>query len=264
MQEDLLRTSLVGLPIPDLHFYTRIGSTNDAAIEWAALGAADGSLVVADEQTRGRGRFNRHWLTPPGAALAFSVILKPAPEETRLLTLFAGLGALAVTLALEAAGGKNVNIKWPNDVLLDGRKTAGILVEAHWLGDVVESLVLGIGLNVAPQSVPPMQEVLFPATSVEVWLGRRVERVSLLRAVLEQVFAWRPRLGTPSFLAAWQSRLAFMDQVVVISQPARPPLIGRVRGLAEDGSLRLDTGDGVVMVAAGDVSLRPDNLDEPG
>src|SRR5512142_3320319 len=134
MDVDRLRSHLSGLPVAHIRCFDTVGSTNDEALAWAAAGAQDGCLVVADQQTLGRGRLNRRWITRPGAALAFSLIFQPGPEEIERMGFFSPLGALAISQALEEKLGLSPEIKWPNDVLLMGRKTAGILVEAAWMG----------------------------------------------------------------------------------------------------------------------------------
>ena len=130
MDEKQLRKSLADLPLGGIRFFKQTGSTNDVALAWATEGAADLSLVVADEQTSGRGRLGRRWLTPPGTALALSLILHPKPTEYNYFSLFSGLGSLALTQILSERG-LPAQVKWPNDVLIADRKTAGILVEAE-------------------------------------------------------------------------------------------------------------------------------------
>ncbi len=262
MSEKDIRSSLAGLPVPDLRYFKTIPTTNEEALRWGEAGAPEGVLVVADEQTAGRGRLNRRWVTRPGAALAFSLLLRPSEEEAARLALFSPLAALALRDALEQRYGLGSQIKWPNDVLIAGHKVAGILVELAWLGSAPQSVVIGVGVNVAPQSVPPADEVIFPATSVEDQLGRPVERVELLRAVLEGMFAWRPRLGSPDFYRTWEQHLAYRGEWVEVQQPGQMPLVGRVAGIAPGGNLRLQAKDGQeISVAAGDVRLRPMNKD---
>lgn len=260
MDPNLLKEQLAGLPVPEIRFFDSIGSTNDEALRWAASGAADGCLVAADTQTRGRGRFGRKWITRPGVSLAFSLILRPTPAEMKHLSFFSPLGALAISQALEATLGLAPQIKWPNDVLLEKRKTAGILVEAAWSGETLESVVIGIGLNIAQEAVPPAEELLYPATSVEEAAGRPVNRLMLLRAIVHAVFEWRAFLGSPAFQHQWEKRLAFKGSWVEVGElvPGSSPITGQVLGLAGDGSLLLRDEDGqVITVAVGDVHLRP-------
>src|SRR5215216_5094430 len=126
MNQQELKKSLSKLRLGDIKYFESIGSTNDEALAWAANDTPDLSLVVADEQTAGRGRLDRKWFTPKGTALAFSLLLRPMAEEKPFLTRIVGLAALAVAeslLKLEL----NAQIKWPNDILTNGKKVCGIL-----------------------------------------------------------------------------------------------------------------------------------------
>ncbi len=252
-----LRKALSGLPLGGLQYFPSTGSTNDIALAWLAQGAKDFSLVAADEQTSGRGRMNRRWFTPAGSALAFSLLLHPGNGEQARVSLFAGLGALALCQALDSLG-LVAQIKWPNDVLINGKKAAGILVEAVWMGDAVDGLVLGMGVNVTPEAVPPAAVLQFPATSVQAEAGYPVERFALLAEILSRVAIIREQIDSPGFLAGWQERLAFRGERVQVMQEDGPPLQGLLYGLEADGSLRLLKDDGDFwVVRQGEVSLRP-------
>jgi len=275
MNQASLQKSLASLPLGGLRYFDSIGSTNDEALAWATEGAPDFSLVVADEQTTGRGRAGRRWVTPHGTALAFSLILRPAltpspfaqhpcgaPDygrgESSKPSLFTGLGALALVDALKKRG-LEPQVKWPNDVLLNGKKVAGILVESVWTGDALDTVVLGMGVNALAGSVPPTEELLFPATSVEAELGRPPERAELLQDILSALAAWRPKLSTGELVKAWEENLAFRGEQVRVWQGSEQPLTGRVLGLEPDGSLRLLSGmrDKIVTVQFGEIHLRP-------
>jgi BirA family biotin operon repressor/biotin-[acetyl-CoA-carboxylase] ligase len=262
---DELLKQLASLPLGGLRYYECIGSTNEVACEWAAQGAPNLSLVVADEQTTGRGRAGRRWFTPPGAGLAFSVILCPTSSVQSILRLTA-LGALAVSDALYERYQLVTQIKWPNDVLADGRKLAGVLVEAQWQGEELLSAVLGIGINVASSSVPNAEDLHFPATCVEAVLGQSVARWDLLHAVIQALIRWLPRLNSPDFLQSWEQRLAYRDQWVRISDKQdisgtgseESSIEGILLGLDMDGFLKLQTSTGnIILVQYGDVHLRP-------
>jgi BirA family transcriptional regulator, biotin operon repressor / biotin---[acetyl-CoA-carboxylase] ligase len=248
---------VAGLGLPAVYFFNRIGSTNDFARSLLENGAGDGTLVIADEQTLGRGRLDRRWITPPGSALAFSLVLRPTPLEQTVIGRFAPLCGLAVCKALAEKYGLKAEVKWPNDVLLDRRKTCGVLVEAHWLGTNLQGLVAGIGVNVSPPSVPDKTQVLFPATCVEDHSGARVEREDLLSAILNALLQERGRIVSPDFLADWEARLAFKSEWVTV-EGSSSSLVGRVLGVAPDGGLRLQPESGPeVVVNVGDVHLRP-------
>ena len=251
-----MRAALAGLPVSPIHYFETIGSTNDYAQSLAEQAAPDSALVVADEQTRGRGRLSRKWVTFPNAGLAFSLVLRPSPGEMNALGLFAPLWGLAVCRALREWLHLNAEIKWPNDVLVNRRKICGILVEAHWLGSNLQYVIAGIGVNVAPSSVPASGDLVFPATCVENELGRPIEREELLAAILTAFFAERPRLGSAAFFETWMRWLAFKDEWVRV-EGASGSHHGRVVGISPDGSLRLRAENGAeIEVAVGDVSLR--------
>ena len=241
----------------ELRYFETIGSTNDEALAWAAQGAPDLSLVVADEQTSGRGRTGRKWFTPPKTALAFSLILRPGAAERAHPVRTAGLGALALTESLRAIG-LRPQIKWPNDILLNGRKAAGILVESVWTGDTLNASILGMGVNVLAASVPPADQITYPATSIENESGQAVERTRLLSEILAALIRWRSHLGAGEFMQAWEEALAFRGERVQVWAGNDEPLTGSVLGLGEDGSLRLrDEHGNLVTVQFGEIHLRP-------
>jgi BirA family biotin operon repressor/biotin-[acetyl-CoA-carboxylase] ligase len=263
MNERQLRKAISLLPLGEVLFFDRTGSTNDVALARAAEGAPDLSLVYAEEQTAGRGRLDRRWFTPAGAALAFSLVLRLLPGERQALSLFSGLGALAVAEALEARDLQPL-IKWPNDLLIQRRKVCGVLAEAVWTGERLDSMVLGIGLNVAPASVPPAGSILFPATCLEAELpasrraGPGVDRAVLLRDILQALIHWRSLIGQERFMEAWQARLAFRGEQVEVVLGAGTVRSGQLQGLEPDGALRLGDAEGrSFTVQYGDVHLRP-------
>ncbi len=258
MLDDLIRSKLSDLPVPELRIFDSLPSSNDEALAWASKGAPDGSLVIADQQTSGRGRLGRVWVTAPGAAIALSMVLRPTPSEIDIMGLFSPLGALAVCQALEQGYGLAPRIKWPNDVLLNGAKVCGVLAEAYWNGQNLNAVVLGIGINVARESVPPADQLRYPAACIEEFTNRSVERWDLLRRVVTKIFSLRQKLGSPDFQQAWQERLAFINEVVIIDSPDGRQFSGRMIGVDHSGSLRLLGAEGEEkLITAGDVSLRP-------
>lgn len=257
MNQNELKKALSRLPLGDIHYFDSVGSTNNEALAWATSGARDMSLVLADEQTEGRGRLDRKWFTPRGTALAFSLILRPTLAEKPYLTRIVGLAALAVVDALRTRG-LVAQIKWPNDVLLNGRKVAGILVESVWSGEEIDCVVIGIGLNVFKGAVPSDDVLFFPATSLEQSLGPEVQRENILHDILAGIIALRPHLGSDSFMASWDKALAFRGDPVQVEQADGDWITGRLLGLEPDGSLKLaDEAGKPTTVRFGDVRLRP-------
>lgn len=256
MNQNELKKALSKLPLGDVRYFESIGSTNNEALAWATGGARDLSLVIADEQTAGRGRLDRKWFTPKGTALAISLILRPTDGEKSHLSRIVGLAALAVADSLRTRGLVS-QIKWPNDVLLNGRKVAGILVESVWSGDEVDGLVIGIGMNVLKEAVPSAELLFFPATSLEESLGPLVEREKVLHDILAGLIALRSHLGSDSFIASWEKALAFRGEQVQAEQDGSL-ITGKLIGLESDGSLRLvDEAGKSITVRFGDVRLRP-------
>lgn len=263
MDERSLRKALSNIRLGGLRYFEQTGSTNDVALAWATAGAPDLALVYAEEQTSGRGRGEARWFTPPGAALAFSLVLRPSPDEERSISRFSALGALAVWDVL-AAHGLHPEIKWPNDVLLNRHKVCGILVESVWTGEKVDSIVLGVGLNIKAEAVPPPDQLNYPATCLEAELmpARHeiadLERAALLQQIFQAVLHWRELVGSDVFLDAWERRLAFRGEQVEIWADAQAIRKGRVDGLEQDGSLRLLSPEGrAFTVPFGEVHLRP-------
>ncbi|MGD8554283.1 MAG: biotin--[acetyl-CoA-carboxylase] ligase [Anaerolineales bacterium] len=257
LSDSILRSHLPVQGLGDPFYFTPvIGSTNQRAAELAAAGCPHGTLVVADEQTAGRGRGAKRWWTTAGSGLALSLVLRPislAPPEARALT---ALGTMAVVEAFEGLGVEAM-IKWPNDVLVDERKVAGILVETSWLGEEVDHVVLGIGINVRPETVPQDVPLDYPATYLEAAVGDRVSRAPLLRSVLEGVARWWPELSGDAFREAWERRLAFRGEQVEVEVAGRI-VPGKLLGLTPDGMLLLEglQGKGIEVNEAGS-QLRP-------
>ncbi len=249
---------ILGLPYEAIQYHPTTGSTNDLALAWLEKGAPDIAIVLADLQTAGRGRLGRKWITRPGSAIAASLILRPTAEERGQLALFSPLAALALCEVLESSFKLAPQIKWPNDVLLDERKTCGILVEASWIGGNLAGIVIGIGINIAADSVPPAEDLLFPATCLEAHTGSIIERFALLGSWLEAFQRRRPDLGRPEFRRAWQNRLAFLERGVKIIPTGSPPVFGTIEGVADNGNLLLRDQQGQIQAfQAGDVHLRP-------
>lgn len=251
-----------GLPVEGLgeplYVFPTIGSTNDEAKSLAEHGAPHGTLVVADEQSRGRGRRERKWYSQPGSAIALSLLLRPRLVGSNESSLTA-LGALSVVKSL-AMRKLEAYIKWPNDVIVTAGKLAGILVETSWQGDQIDYAIVGIGVNVHQGSIP--QAALdFPATCVDDALGSQVDREALLLDIIANLGAWYQALGSEEMIEAWQQRLAYRDRQVQITG-AGTKTVGRLEGLAEDGRLviQVDSGE-KILVAQGDLSLRPIDSD---
>lgn len=261
-----LEVHLKTLGLGGIRYFEQIASTNDEAANWLKNDCPDLALVVADEQTAGRGRGGRKWFTPTGSALAFSVVLRSRDQISQLLKYqntarLNGLGALAVCQALQKKYCLAAQIKWPNDILVGGKKLSGVLAEAHWIGNELAAVVLGIGINVATASIPPhdwdtLNSRPFPAISVDTVLGKSIDRWDLLSAVLCELLEWREQLSTPEFLQAWEENLAFKGQWVQVISPEMDATIktGQIIGLEEDGALQIQEKSGnILSLRAGEI-----------
>jgi len=256
MHQQELRSTLSKLPLGAIRYFDTIGSTNDEALAWAANDAQDFSIVIANEQTAGRGRLDRPWFTPPSSALAFSLILRPTADEKPFLSRTVGLAALSIADTIGMLG-LTPQIKWPNDILLNGRKVAGVLIELVWSGEDVDCVVIGIGINVARAAVPSTDILRFPATSLEHELGEAPNRNKLLHDILASFISLRPHMRSDAFMTAWEKSLAYDGRQVRVDMGSEQSITGKVIGLEADGSLKLRDEHGkTVTVRFGDVRLR--------
>ncbi|MBQ6507839.1 MAG: biotin--[Flexilinea sp.] len=253
-----LKQALSGLPIGDVHYFDTIGSTNDHGFACAEAGAPDMTVITAFEQTAGRGRMHRKWVTVPGTSLPMTVIIRPKSDEIDHLNLFSPLTGLAVREALAAGWGIESEIKWPNDVLLNRKKICGILCEILWEGDRLKSLILGLGTNLLHGAAPEVPDLTYPASSVEDETGTVISRPDWIRHFLEQLIRLRPLIGKPEFYALWENNLAYRDETVTLVRPDGTAERGTVRGIDADGNLIIENQSGQIRTyLAGEISLRP-------
>ena len=248
-------TAIVGRSLEHLE---SCSSTNDVARAAAAAGAPDGHVVLADAQTAGRGQRGRSWLAAPEACVLLSVVLRPplAAADASLLTM---LAACAAAGAIEAATGLAPTVKWPNDIILNGRKVGGILLEASLLGGSLEYVVVGIGLNVN-LDVGQYPEIADLATSLADELGRPVDRLAVARELLRQLdrryAALREGRGAEVF-AEWRGRLGTLGRQVSLVDERGTGESVFVEDVAPDGALIARRSDGSRRVVHfGEVSLR--------
>ena len=261
MNRQELSSLLQDLPLGAVRWYDTLLSTNTCALEWLRDIPQEYSLVVTDHQTAGYGRNRRAWHSRAGASLTFSIIVYPDQAEKDVLPLFSPLAALAVCNAIASYHSKtDLAVKWPNDVLLDRKKVAGILVEAAWQGDALAGLVIGIGVNIQQASLPSADDLLFPAISLEQALGQPIERWDFLHRILKALLALRAIFPSPEFMEAWRRKLAFLGQPVTISKPGGEKQTGIFMGVDEQGYLMLKEKNGRCShFLLGDISLRPNS-----
>ena len=250
-----LKTALVGRKVI---CYDAVDSTNLVLKNLAREGAEDGTVVVADSQGTGRGRMERAFFSPPGKGIWVSILLRPTflPQDAPRCTLMA---AVAVARAMEAFG-LRAEIKWPNDILHDGRKLVGILTEMSAEMDRVNYVVIGIGINVniAPEDFPA--ELRAIATSLMQMKGAPLPRVAFLQELLralDDLYASVQREGFAPVLAAWREYAVTLGQEVRVIGPAGEEFEGVAADIDAEGALLVDTAEGRRRVLAGDVSIRP-------
>ena len=242
-----------------LHFFERIGSTNDEALALAKGGAPEGTLVLADEQTSGRGRRGRNWSSPPGTNLYLSLVLRPTFSPRHAPELVPAV-AVAAAEAMRAAGAP-AEIKWPNDLQIGGKKVAGILTELSARGDRIDFVVVGLGVNVnlAPDMLPPeLQDV---ATSLAAALGRDLDRATFAADLLAHLQTWidlHASRGFDPVRERYAALSATLHRRVCVTE-GETTLEGVAEGIDEGGALLLRKDDQTLLrIHTGDVtSLRP-------
>ena len=237
-------------------------STNSFALEAGEKGSASGTVFVAASQTKGRGRLNRSWLSPPGMGLYFSLLLRPnlAAEDLPKITLAVGLG---ICKTVEAVYGLSPQIKWPNDLLLSGKKFGGILTETGSLqsmsAGVPPLVVVGIGLNLFPPEGGFPPELRERATSLALHVNREISADMLLEAGIEAIEKVVTRLEKgdfPEILNEWMQRDASRGKVLTWITPRGKRVTGISLGPAADGVLRIRDREGTVhIILSGDVTM---------
>lgn len=237
-------------------YYDELDSTNTKAGYLAQEGAEHGTLVVADRQEAGRGRRGRDWSSEAHTGIFMTLLLKPdiEPQNAPSLTL---VTALAVTKALRRITGLEAAIKWPNDIVVNGKKICGILTEMSAQIDYVNHIVIGIGINVHNEEFP--EELKERATSILLESGKRINRAMLIEAVLEEFEIYYARYMVTQDLSEmvneYDAHLANRDKQVRILDP-KEQYDGVARGITARGELIVDTWESRRLVSSGEVSVR--------
>ena len=232
--------------------YPSLTSTMTAAKQEAQLGAVEGTAIIADEQTAGKGRIKRVWLSPKGS-IALSIILYPSVVNLPSLIM---LASLAVVHSIEAVTGLRSQIKWPNDVLVNDRKVCGILIESSVRGNIVDYAIVGIGVNVNLR-LSDFPEIPPAATSLSAELGRDVSRLRVIQRLLVEVERLYLALQAGgSIYEEWRDSLVTLGRRVRVKS-GKTVYEGIAESVAGDGSLLLRHSDGsLTKIVAGDATLR--------
>lgn len=244
--------------ISKIIYYETIESTNKIAKERAKKGAPDGTIIIAEEQTAGKGRLGREWYSPKGRGLWFSLVVRPniLPTEVHYLTIISSLAILKAIRGL----GLEADIKWPNDIIIKGKKVCGILSELDSKNEMVNFAIIGIGINVNQEYFP--QHLNKKATSLKIELGKEIDRILLLKDIIVNINKYKQLLlkkETDYLLSLWKERLTVIGEEVIVYD-GKASIKGRVIDVASRGELVLKDNSGEVHTFwAGDVSLRKEN-----
>jgi BirA family transcriptional regulator, biotin operon repressor / biotin---[acetyl-CoA-carboxylase] ligase len=243
-----LKTRCIGQKVL---YYPSVTSTMEAARQAAGQGAPEGTVVIADEQTAGKGRLKRAWVSPKGN-IALSVILRPALPRLPSLIM---LASLAAARTIESVAGLKTDIKWPNDILVGGRKVGGILIENDIMGDSVTSII-GIGMDVN-LNLADYPEIAGIATSLSHEVGGEVSRLKVVRQLLAELESLYTSLAAGgSLFEEWRDRLVTLGREVRATTP-EAVYEGVAESVDTDGSLLIRNADGsLTRIVAGDVTLR--------
>lgn len=245
-----------------LCFFESTGSTNPDAKRFAEEGAPHGTTVVADRQTAGRGRRGRSWESPAGTSIYFTIVIRPtfAPDKASMITL---VMALSVAEAIQEATGLDTGIKWPNDIVVNGKKVVGILTEMSMTPEMneIQFLVAGVGVNVNQESHGDFpEEIRGMATSLRIESGRQTDRAALLERILARFETdyetFESTLDLSGLQTRYEARLVGRNAAVRVLDPAGE-YTGISRGITDTGELIVEREDGErTLVYAGEVSVR--------
>ena len=241
----------------EILYFDSIDSTNTKAQELAEKGYPSGTLVVADKQIAGKGRRGRNWESPSGCGIFMTLMLKPDinPNNASMLTL---VSALAVARALADITGKDAKIKWPNDIVIDGRKVCGILTEMSAQFDYINNIVIGIGINVNNSSFP--EEISTTASSLRLLSGgKKYRRAEIIEKIMEYFEKYYSIFLETEDLSAlvdeYDAMLVNMKKQVKVLDP-KEPFEGKAMGITKTGELIVDTWESRKLVSSGEVSVR--------
>lgn len=240
----------------EIFYYDVIDSTNIKAKQLAEEGHPAGTLVVAEKQETGRGRRGRSWDAPAGSGIYMTLVLKPEinPNNASMLTLVA---ALAVAGGITKCTGTQAGIKWPNDIVMEGKKVCGILTEMSAQFDYVNHIVVGIGINVHNEHFP--KEIEEMATSIYLQTGEHINRAALIEEILEQFehyyAIYLKTEDLSGLVKEYNAALVNMNKNVRVLDP-KEPFEGKAMGINERGELIVDTWESRKLVSSGEVSVR--------
>lgn len=239
-----LHTQRIG---QEITYYETIGSTQEVAHRYAQDGKKEGHVILADEQSKGKGRLGRVWHSPLGTSISMSIILRPKipPQQAPQLTL---LAAVSVVEGIKRATGLECEIKWPNDILINGKKVVGILTEMQSEPDFVHSVIIGIGINVNHQREQFASDLKNIATSLAMEKGSEVNRATLLACIFEELERLYDQFlieGFENIKPIWEGYAISIGKRIT-ARTISGTLIGIAKGITNDGVLLLEDSEGKV------------------
>lgn len=256
-----LREKLKTFPNLSLRYYPQTDSTNTEGLRILENNETVGNLLLLTEhQNAGRGRHHRTWISDSEDSLTFSLVITNIhdlkPQAIPLLSLAA---AIAVVDAILNTTTIKPKVKWPNDVLINRNKVCGILSEAVWEGDHLKGVVIGIGINLAQNAVPPTADLRYPASSIEQMTGVKPPPIILIEGILHSFFHWLPVVEKETFHKRYQNDLAFMGESVnIFNEVGKKTSSGICSGITLDGSLIIKTKENrPIICSAGEITIRP-------
>lgn len=250
-----LTTKYVG---QEITYFESISSTQEVAHRLAQEGAKEGHVVISDEQTKGKGRLGRVWLSPMGTSISMSLILRPKipPQQAPQLTL---LAAVSVILGIEKTTGLKCQIKWPNDILLNGKKLVGILTEMQAEPDTVQSVIIGIGINANHRREQFSSELRNIATSLFIESGKEVNRAKLVAHIFEQFEILYEKYLKEGFQVVkdlWEENAINIGKYI-IARTIKGSIAGIAKGITDDGVLLLEDDQGRIhSIYSADIEIK--------
>jgi len=254
----LLRTQSIGKVI---HYQDELGSTNTKLLELGEKGASEGTVVIADKQTEGKGRLERTWISPAGTNLYISVLFRPEISAADS-ALFTFLASIALKETIDKTGVTNTKIKWPNDIQIEGKKVAGVLTEMRSKREMVDFIVVGIGVNInmaREQINAEMGKVARTATSIKENLGKDIERAKFAADLLLELEKWYrifSSKGRTLILREWTEKWGDLNKRVRINIEGEKEFEGTAIGIDDRGYLLIKADNGEISkIIAGDVTV---------
>lgn len=254
-----LQTRTIG---KNIQYFTQVDSTNNMAKKIALEGCPHGTIVIAEEQTLGKGRISRGWYSPRRQGIWFSLVLRP-PVNPQHAPKFTLLAAVAICRAIHNATGIKCGIKWPNDILYAGKKVVGILTEMSAEFDLINYVVIGMGIdvNISTEEFPP--ELKDIATSLKIIAAKKIDRIKLLTEIINQLelfYDMSLKQGFTKILDLWRQMSCTLGQEVDVIG-VEEKFKGKAIDIDDEGALLVQTGAGLQRVIAGDVSIRTSSID---